>query len=363
MNGFEKALYKTMQAGHAEIIIDAFGESLNTTMIIPWIKQHHSDIVEHITPSSIKHALLTTEHDNEPSVITIKGVDPITAPQVTSMQQQLTIQEILSRTLNHPNTIIIGHGIAQQHHLTIDQKATILLPIKNNNQITDHTLSFDTQTVTIGNIIKTGIDDIDNNIIVTSLNTMEQWFGDQDHTHLEIKLKNGIHKPHALSILNNSTNLHVYSWEDLYTPLVSAMALEKFAMSIVLLIVAFIATTNIISLTHIMIIQKKTDLALLLACGATPWNIRALFLYIGLYIGTVASLVGIGIGFLISKLIARYPCITLPDIYFSPYLITEISTKTVGLIFISFIVIIIAATITCLMQMKTEKTTLILRQD
>ncbi|TET33765.1 ABC transporter permease, partial [Candidatus Dependentiae bacterium] len=138
--------------------------------------------------------------------------------------------------------------------------------------------------------------------------------------------------------------LDVYSWQELYPALVSALALEKYTMFFILLLITLIAAMNIISLISMLISQKRADIAMLRAMGIAPQTITAIFMIIGMSVAGVAALLGILCACIASVLLERYPFIELPHVYYVSHLPAHMEWSIVVMVFVVVLLITILAT-------------------
>lgn len=99
--------------------------------------------------------------------------------------------------------------------------------------------------------------------------------------------------------------------------LFSALKLEKTVMFIILVLIILVAAFNIASSLIMMVMEKTRDIAILKAMGATRKSIRKIFVFKGLIIGFVGTVLGVGLGFILCMLLAKYKFIELPgDVYY-----------------------------------------------
>lgn len=117
----------------------------------------------------------------------------------------------------------------------------------------------------------------------------------------------------------------------------SALALEKRALFIVLMLIILIASLNIISSLLMTVMNRRHEIALLLSLGAYKEEIKKTFFYLGSIIGGGGILFGVLLGFLGIYLLGSFNIIDLPaDVYGSSKLPLELSV-------IDFISIVIGA--------------------
>jgi lipoprotein-releasing system permease protein len=97
----------------------------------------------------------------------------------------------------------------------------------------------------------------------------------------------------------------VRTWMDLNRNLFSALRLEKLAMFIILTLIVIVAALNIISTLTVMVTEKRKDIGILKAIGATRNRIMLIFSFQGIIIGLLGvisgAIAGIGLSLLLDK--------------------------------------------------------------
>lgn len=86
------------------------------------------------------------------------------------------------------------------------------------------------------------------------------------------------------------------SWSETQGSLFKAVAMEKTMVSMLLMIIVTIAAFNIISITTMMVSDKRSDIAVLRTMGATPNAILSIFMIQGVAVGLAGVFIGLLIG-------------------------------------------------------------------
>lgn len=89
------------------------------------------------------------------------------------------------------------------------------------------------------------------------------------------------------------------AWTQSYRQYFELIANERVMMSFVLSIISLIASFCIMSVMFTMSMQRKREIAVLQAMGATPRKIMGIFAWQGVIIGFVGALAGIGLALLV----------------------------------------------------------------
>jgi lipoprotein-releasing system permease protein len=88
-------------------------------------------------------------------------------------------------------------------------------------------------------------------------------------------------------------------------------------MFLILALIILVASLNIAATLILRSVEKTRDIGLLKAMGATPKQIRRIFLTEGFLIGGSGITMGFALGLLLCWIIRHYPIVQLPaDIYY-----------------------------------------------
>ena len=121
----------------------------------------------------------------------------------------------------------------------------------------------------------------------------------------------------------------------------SALALEKRALFIVLMLIILVASLNIISSLLMTVMNRRQEIALLLALGASKNEIKQSFFYQGLVIGGSGIVFGLILGFVGMWLLGNFNIINLPaDVYGTSKLPMELSLLDFAMIVTGAVLIV-----------------------
>ncbi|MBW2174739.1 MAG: lipoprotein-releasing ABC transporter permease subunit [Deltaproteobacteria bacterium] len=142
------------------------------------------------------------------------------------------------------------------------------------------------------------------------------------------------------------TGYWTQDWMQMNKNFFSALKLEKTVMFIILVLIILVAAFNIISTLIMMVMEKNKDIAILKSMGATSKSIMKIFMFDGLVIGVVGTILGIMGGSVLCFLLKRYEFVKLPsDVYYISTLPVRVQVVDVALIALSAIAISFLATL------------------
>lgn len=169
--------------------------------------------------------------------------------------------------------------------------------------------------------------------------------------HLPSNQYSGIHvfsnDPH-IDILKIKDNLpdtvSIKGWWEDNLNFFAALELEKASLFIVLMLIILIAAINIISSLLMTVMNRRSEIALLLSLGATSAEVKKIFLYLGIVIGTSGILAGIVFGMGGLWVLSTFDIVHLPkDVYPTSTLPLDLSVKDFVLIVFGAFVIVVAS--------------------
>lgn len=319
MHGFEYAIHQKMQGIQPQLIIRGFGQSLNHKAIANVIKKEFPEVAAY-SPVAHHHAIIQTEN-SDPFIIALRGINPLYESQVNSLEKKIVADQNIPIALGDAlatNKILIGKKLAE--HIAAKLHEPIQLFYSEDIAPQSKRLHLQATEINIGGLFESGIEEYDTGIAYISLSLLKKIFPEIGISQINIKLQPNANEQQIITKLKKRLKLQVYSWKDLYPALLSAIKLEKYVMFFVLALITLVASMNIMSVLFMQIIQKRPDIAILKTMGASNKLITQIFMFMGMAITTIASLVGLSLACIASWLLQRYPFITLPDTYLVSHL-------------------------------------------
>ncbi len=343
MNGFEQATKEKLQSLHPQLTMQAnHGTYLNPMAIEPVLKEEFSSVIA-FAPSITNYALLEKEGETDISnVVVLRGIDPHKEQAVSNLLQFIKDQHSVKQLSNlvFNNNVLIGSRLAA----TMGLLPGDTIPLLAASRIRGKKICLDSHYIHIAGIFKTGIDEFDTNLIISSLDFVKELFPDTDVTQFGIKLKEGVDEQQIKQQLQQRFLIDVFSWQDFYAPLAAALTLEKYVMFFILTLLIALASMNIIALLFMIIAHKRREIAILYIMGMSLRSIRYYFLMIGMIIACIAAVLGLACALSIAFFLQKYPFIKLPDVYYVSSLPISINPSLIILVISTIIILSFIAT-------------------
>ncbi|MEW6215041.1 MAG: lipoprotein-releasing ABC transporter permease subunit [Nitrospirota bacterium] len=173
-------------------------------------------------------------------------------------------------------------------------------------------------------IFEIGMFEYDSNLVLTDIRPAQEFFGmNEEITGIALRLDDIYKAPVVRKKIEKKLGFPFYArdWMQMNRNLFSALKLEKFAMFIILILIILVASFNIVSTLIMNVIEKRREIAILKAMGATNKGVMTIFMIQGLFIGLLGTIIGVSGGYLLSHILNTYQVIKLPpDIYYLSHL-------------------------------------------
>ncbi len=288
MTGFQDEIRDRILGVNPHMLIsDLSGEIVNPDQVVAAVK--NTEGVAAAFPFITFQGL--AQSGQRVSGVVVKGMDPKDLSFLSHLVKEGSID-----ALREKGTVLVAKELARELGVKTGDVFTILVPFGG---ISPMGATPETVRVRVGGIFQTGMYDIDNMLMVMSLADVQALLGG-GITGIEVKLKDVYAADTVRAAVAQKLGLRyiIRTWTEMNRNLFSALKLEKIAMFIILVLIIFVASFNIISSLVMTVMEKKKDIAILKAMGAKNRSIMKIFMAEGLTIGVFGALVGSVIGYL-----------------------------------------------------------------
>ena len=132
----------------------------------------------------------------------------------------------------------------------------------------------------------------------------------------------------------------VRTWQDLNRALLFLLRLEKSLMFVAVFLIVVVAAMAVISDLMLILTHKQAEMGMLGAMGARPDSLRAIFLWLGVLLVGVGSMLGTALGVGGAWVLDRYQLLSLPgDVYFLDHVPFLVRPLEVGVILTATVVL------------------------
>ena len=213
-----------------------------------------------------------------------------------------------------PN-VVVGAELAKRIGLGVGEVAEIIpagASLANKSPIVRH--------VNVAGIFRSGLFEYDSAWIYLSLDRASAYAGaNQAASVISVEVRDMYDVKRVATILRAAlgNNYRGLDWQDANQPLFAALALERRMGIFIIALIILIAALNITSSLIIVVVERRSDIAILGAMGATRRSIMTIFMIEGAAIGATGAAIGVAMGVLASIAGNYYRLVRLPEEVYS----------------------------------------------
>ena len=249
----------------------------------------------------------------------LRGVDQKSAGKVVGIEHMIK-KGSLASLKGSPHglpAVIIGSELSRQIGAYPGDSVAVVSP---QGKLTPLGRAPNTRRYEVTATFDSGMYEYDASMVYISLEEAQDFLGLGDRvTGLEVRVRDADKSDQIARLIQEKLGYPFWTkdWKMMNRSLVSALRIEKFAMSVVLTMIVLVGALNIISTLVMVVMEKTRDVAILRAMGASAKSIMSIFMFQGLLVGLVGTAAGLASGLGICYLLARFKFISLPsDIYY-----------------------------------------------
>ncbi|MFT3693616.1 MAG: ABC transporter permease [Kofleriaceae bacterium] len=299
--------------------------------------------------------MLVTRGKGELSGVAIKGVDPKLVRGVLDLDSHMiegSIDELAKPVKDGElPPIIMGKELAHKLKAKLGDDVTVVVPLSNIDFDTWRAKSSAPRTrkFRVAGIFYSGFDEYDRRLMYVALRDTQELVGRGDQVMgVELKVKNVDRADKIRDHLEKALGgppYQVQDWYDLNRNLFTALDFQKLALVIILTLIIIVATVNMVSALTMMVTDKTREIAIMKSMGSTSSSVARIFLVLGLAIGSVGTLLGVGIGLATCYAVSAYGYHLDPKVYLIDRLPIEVRFFEVLLVAGITLVISLVATL------------------
>ncbi|MFN2238037.1 MAG: FtsX-like permease family protein [Thermoanaerobaculia bacterium] len=344
MTGYREDLQEKLLAGNAEIFVYAIDGTIEDT---PALAASIGGVegVQNASPVVFQQALITSEDHATGEQVMLKGIDPA----------RVTESEMLAR-IGGPSRFLgpdglpgvtIGKWLAQKLAVEPGSAVTITVPTEEAGSFLPRS-----ETYSVTGIYETGFFEFDSRWIFMPATSAQELLATEGRSNLiEVKLTSPSRMDKVISSIREmvGTRYAVADWREMNRQLFSLLKVQQLVLFIVIGLIVFVSTFNIVSTLIMTVHEKRKEIGILLSMGGDRSLVRKIFVYYGTLVGIVGTAMGILIGVVTNWIITRYELISFGPEIAEVYFVNSIPFVTrwsdVGLIALFAVVVSFLATL------------------
>ena len=305
MTGFDRSLQRAILGFEPHLKVNTGGIMTNWRAVMPLLKNVPG--VTAIAPFVQGPVLLQYQGQVNPAMM--RGIDPELEGKILPLKADVTGSVEMAS-----DTAIIGSALAAELGVSIGDDVTIFAPGNMSGLMDEIQRENDNpnakpktlrdlkddfvipQPVKITGIFNSGMNTFDSNYILVPLSNAQELYGLKDGIHglsVETEDVRTVEKTQEKVDAALKGAAYSVSWYQENRERFDAVRMERHVMFVILMFLVVIAAFGITSTLFTVTWQKRREIGIMKALGATPGQIVWVFLYQGMVVGFFGNLTGL----------------------------------------------------------------------
>jgi lipoprotein-releasing system permease protein len=349
MRGFEASLRQRILSLTPQVEIQSYNGAITN---YPAIEARANSLpgVAGSDPFIIGQGMASSAHGI--SGVIVRGVEPSSASVISKLRgyvQQGSLDvlgenQALSSAANiQPldGAVALGSTLAERLKVKTGDVISLVVPIiaGKGAQLTTKTGRF-----TLTAIFESGIAFVDRNLVFIGLTNAQKFFGREGRVDgIEVRLSTLDQTDAVTAQLHTvlGRSYRVANWKEFDQAAAAGFEMLKRVYALVLLMLIGVAAFNLVATLIMVVMEKRKDVAVLRAMGATVADVRRVFVFKGLIVGGAGTAAGLLLGAVGCWLLAQYHFIHIEKKIYG------ISTLPVEAHVLTFAIVALASMMLC----------------
>jgi lipoprotein-releasing system permease protein len=297
MNGFERELRTRILSVTSHATLMGLHGSLPEWRPIQETARRQPGVTAAV-PYIESEALLTNGKRVTGSMI--RGVLPEQERKATGLAQHLKAGRLEDLQAGSYN-VILGSALARTLEAKVGGSVVVIAP---EGTATPSGVVPRMRRFHVTGIFESGMFEFDSGLALVHMSDAARLYHLGDSvTGIRIALDDPFRAPRAvreLALTLGGEGFYVSDWTHKHQNFFRSIEITKSMMFMILLMIVAVAAFNIVATLVMIVKEKQTDIAILRTLGAGPPNVLAIFAIQGVTIGLAGTVLGAGLGILIS---------------------------------------------------------------
>ncbi|MBI2216407.1 MAG: ABC transporter permease [Candidatus Rokubacteria bacterium] len=338
MTGFQDAIRDKIIAANPHLLIfKSGGQGLSGADALAARVRTRPE-VRTATPFVLQQALFTSQAGGAHGGL-VRGVDLATPTVLDDVRQQLRTGSLEPLKSGEP-AILLGGELARTLGVVPGDSITVISP---QGAMTAVGMVPKMRRYTVAGTLEVGMHDYDSSVAYLALPAAQEFAGftgpaagpsgaaagpSGTVTGIEVKLVDPFEARRVARAIAGDLGFPfwVRDWMEMNRNLFAALQLEKLALFVIVTIIVLVAAFAIIGHLVLLVAEKRKEIGILKALGASAGMITAAFFTVGMTIGIVGTIAGSAVGLTLIWVQNTYKIIRLAgDVYQIDYLLMKLT--------------------------------------
>ncbi len=324
MTGYRGDLQRKLLGGNAEIFVYSVAGPIRDTAGLLSAVRAVPGVAE-ASPVLFQHALVTTERNTTGSEVMVKGFDPARAKS-SPMLARIVGSRGRFESPDGENGVAVGRYLADRLGVNEGDSISVTVPSDGSQSFLPRSASF-----VVTSVFATGFYEYDARWLFIDLHEAERLAGAPGAANLiEIRLHPGASLDGVVREIGRRTDhgFAVSDWREMNKQLFSMLKIQQLVLFIVIGLIVFVSTFNIVSTLIMTVHEKRKEIGILTSMGAEQKMVRRVFIWYGTIVGLAGTAIGIGVGVLVCWIITEFKLVSFPPEIAEVYFVSSIPFVT-----------------------------------
>jgi lipoprotein-releasing system permease protein len=320
MTGYRDDLQRKLLGGNAEIFVYSVGTPMSDPARVVNIVRGVPG-VEEASPVLFQHAVVTTETNITGSEVMMKGIEP-SRWRTSPMLAKIVGPSHRFETAEGEQGVAVGKYLATKLGVKAGDAMSITVP-----SVDERGLMPRTSTFIVTNVFATGFYEFDARWLFVDLREAQRLIGARNGANLvEVKLLPGAGIDRVMKAIEQRTQRRyaVSDWREMNRQLFSMLKIQQLVLFIVIGLIVFVSTFNIVSTLIMTVHEKRREIGILTSMGAEKWLVRRVFIWYGTMVGVAGTATGVLLGAIVCWVITRFELVSFPPEIAEVYFVSSI---------------------------------------
>lgn len=327
MTGYRRDLQTKLLGGNAEVFVYSIGAPISDPRSLLELIRDTPGVAGG-SPVLFQSGVVTTESNTTGSEVMMKGIEP-TRGRTSPMLARIIGPRESFETTEGGRGVSLGKHLAAKLGVKQGDALSVTVAASSADGFMPRTASF-----VVTNVFSTGFYEFDARWLFVDLGDAQELLGAGSSANLlEVKLAPGADVDAVVKDIEQRTERRysVSDWREMNRQLFSMLQIQQLVLFIVIGLIVFVSTFNIVSTLIMTVHEKRKEIGILSSMGAEPKMVRRVFIWYGTIVGLIGTATGITLGTLICWIITRYELVTFPPEIAEVYFVSSIPFVTRGL--------------------------------
>lgn len=336
-NGFRAELQDKILRGTAHLTLTTQGVAGITDWQNVVRRVRSVEGVRDARPTTYTGALIVAG-GGQATYATLRGVAPNDNSTMEELRRTLiagtgeTLPAEMFDKTRDAMPVVIGAELAAQTDLRVGDAAYFIAASSTSSSNDNQTVALPyalpfatrTQAARIIGVFRAGLHEYDAAWIYAPLNSAARLNGHADGAPsiISVELDDMDDAPRLAALIRtvaeeaSPTGFDIVTWQKANAGLFAALELERRTVAFIITLITFIATLNILTTLTLLVVERRSHIAILRAMGARTASIMLIFIIEGSLLGAAGAVIGAGFGLFSCWTANRFQLVGLPaDVY------------------------------------------------